>query len=418
MEFPKHSMPHLIPVRQILDSRSIEDVRETTRQKLLAAGLQKQVKSGARIAITAGSRGMGGFLQLLHGISDAIRTAGGLPFIIPAMGSHGGATAQGQEKLLRILGVRPEELNAPIHSGMETDILGKSDSGAEAHLDQIAAKADGIIVLGRVKTHPENTQGIASGLLKMVTIGLGKQTGAQEAHSHGLWESVQAVPKLTLASKKVLFGVAVVENAFRRPVQIEVVPGDYDAFYNTDKRLLKVAKKHFVKLPFTELDLLVVDKLGKNISGTGMDLNVIGTWRLKGGKKKPDFKRIVVLSLTEESMGNGLGIGLADFTTERFMRSYNPHDTYINLFTATEPDSRNTIEGSPPLALSSDREAMEVALYSGLVKEPKVCRIESTARLDQFWVSPALESEVRSNSDLEILGEPELVNFDTHGNLF
>jgi hypothetical protein len=234
-----------------------------------------------------------------------------------------------------------------------------------------------------------------------------------------LWESVVAVPELTLAKSKVLYGLAVVENAFRQPVAIEAIPGDHSAFAESDRRLLKVAQPHVAKLPFDDLDLLLVDELGKNISGTGMDLNVIGKWRISGGEKKPNYRRIVVLSLTRESLGNGLGIGLADFTTRRFMEEYDAANTYINLLTATEPDSQNPREGPPPLALSSDREAIEVALYSALTKDkPRVCRIKSTAALHEFWVSEALIAEVEQNSNLKLLDQPVPMVFDINGNLF
>lgn len=406
-------------VRQELNSRHIQDPRLDVKNKLITAGLRERVQPGARIAITAGSRGIGGFVELLSGTVDAIRSVGGEPFIIPAMGSHGGATPQGQTKLLETLGVTETSIGAPIRATMETFELGRTENGAMAHLDKFAAEADGIIVLGRVKTHPENTSGIASGLLKMVTIGLGKQIGAQEAHSHELWDSVENVPKITMAHAKILFGVAVVENAFRHPFRIEVIPGDYDQFKNADERLLKVAKPHLAKIPFDELDLVIVDEIGKTISGTGMDLNVIGNWRIKGGKRKPDYKRIVALSLTPGSCGNALGLGLADFTTERLMRSYDPHATYINLLTATEPDSMNTREGPLPLALGSDREAAEVALYSSLsANPPRVCRIKNTAELDELWISESLVEEARKSSKLQILAEPAPLPFDACDNLF
>jgi len=302
---------------------------------------------------------------------------------------------------------------------MNTHALGTSETGAIAHLDDIAAGADGIIVLGRTKTHPENTAGVASGLLKMVTVGLGKQAGAQEAHTHGLWPSVKAVPQLTMAKAKILFGVAVVENAFRQPVIIEVVPPVYDAFKESDERLLEAAKPHVAKLPFQQLDLLVVDELGKNMSGTGMDLNVIGNWRMSGGAHEPDFRRISVLSLTRESLGNGLGIGLADFTTQRFMDEYDARVTYVNLLTATEPGAMNTREGPLPLVLASDREAVEVALFSALAgARARVCRIKNTACLDEFWVSEALLEEVSQNESLRLEEQPLPLEFDAAGNLF
>jgi Domain of unknown function (DUF362) len=419
LPFPQRDVPPLARVRQRLSSEHIADVRGETRARLLAAGLRDKIKPGARIAVTAGSRGMGGFVELVSGCVDATKECGGEPFVIPAMGSHGGATAAGQIEILRRLGVNAESVGAPVRATMHTHALGTSETGALAHLDDMAAAADGIIVLGRTKTHPENTAGVASGLLKMVTVGLGKQAGAQEAHTHGLWESVKAVPKLTMAKAKILCGVAVVENAFRQPVIVEVVPAVYDAFKEADERLLAAAKPHVAKLPFQQLDLLVVDELGKNISGTGMDLNVIGNWRMTGGAHEPDFRRIVVLSLTDASLGNGLGIGLADFTTRRFMDEYDAAVTYVNLLTATEPGALNTREGPLPLALASDREAIGVALFSALAgARPRICRIKSTAQLAEFWVSEPLLAEVAQHESLRVEEQPAALEFDKAGNLF
>jgi hypothetical protein len=419
MLLPRRAIPDMARVRQKFPSRHIPDVRSDTREKLLAAGLAGKIRRGARIAITAGSRGIGGFRDLIAGISEGIRAAGGIPFIVPAMGSHGGATSKGQTEILRRLGITEKTVNAPVRATMETVPLGKSKSGAVAHVDRFAAGADGIIVLGRVKTHPESATGLASGLLKMTTIGLGKQVGAQQAHSHGLWESVRAVPRLTMAKAKVLFGVAVVENAYRQPVVIEVVSGDYEAFLDADERLLKVAKPLLAKIPFQDLDLLIVDEIGKTISGSGMDLNVIGHWRARGGRGEPNYnyKRIVALSLTRGSLGNGLGLGLADFTTQRLLKDYDPEVTYLNLLTATEPNS-TCREGPVPLALGNDLEAIEVGLYSSLAGEnPRVCRIKSTAGLEELWVSKALLSEVKSNPKLAVLDGPAQMCFDRTGNL-
>ena len=417
--FPRRPLPPLAHVAQLLPRDHIDDVRAETKQRLLQSGFLNSLKPDARIAITAGSRGMGGFVELIAGIVDAVKASGGQPFIIPAMGSHGGATEAGQTEILQRLGITEATTGAPIRSTMQTHALGTSDTGAIAHLDSIVADADGVIVLARTKTHPENTAGVASGLLKMITVGLGKQAGAQEAHTHGLWPSVNAVPKLTMARAKILCGVAVVENGFRQPVIINVVPPQYDAFRDSDEQLLEAARPHVAKIPFQQLDLLIVDELGKNISGTGMDLNVIGNWRMSGGPPQPDYRRIVVLSLTPASLGNGLGIGLADFTTQRFMDEYDPAVTYVNLLTATEPDAMNTREGPLPLAIESDREAIEVALFSSLASaSPRVCRIKNTAMLDEMWVSAALLDEVDQNSKLRISPGITPLEFNEKGNLF
>ena len=419
MPYPHRSIPPCARIRRQFATEHIANSRTEVRERLLSAGLRAKVFPGARIAITAGSRGIGGFVDLVAGIADAIKAVGGKPFIIPAMGSHGGAVAAGQEEILRLLGLTEASAGAPISATMETVDLGKSDSGAVAHADKLGAAADGIIVLGRVKTHPESAEGLASGLLKMVTVGLGKQSGAQQAHSHGLWDSVRAVPKLTLAKTKILFGVAVVENTYHQPLVIEVVPAVYDAFVDADERLLKISQKHVAKLPFDSLDVLVVDEIGKTVSGSGMDTNVIGNWRIKGGKREPDFYRIVALSLTKPSLGNGLGIGLADFTTDRFVRDFDPAHTFVNLLTATEHDVVNPREGTLPLALACDREAIEVALYSALPNEsPRLCRIKNTARLDEFWVSEALLAEALKVPGTSLMEPVHAMEFDAAGNLF
>jgi hypothetical protein len=393
-------------------------VRAETSRRLLASGLLRALPPRGRVAITAGSRGMGGFVELVAGVADAVKSAGAVPIVVPAMGSHGSATAQGQSEILRLLGVTEASVGAQLNATMDVRELGTSDTGAVAYLDEIAAQADGIIVLGRTQSHPENTRGIASGLLKMTTVGLGKQAGAQAAHSHGLWPSVEAVPRVTMARSRIVAGVAVVENAYRQPAQIEVVPPSYDAFADADRRLLTVSQRYAASLPFSRLDLLIVDSMGKNVSGTGMDLNVIGPWRVQGGAREPDYARIVALSLTAESLGNGIGAGLADFVTTRLARAYDPHATYVNLLTASEPHVHNCVEGGLPLALPSARDACEVALYSALADgPPRVCRIASTARLDQFWASPALLPELEGNPAFELIAPAAPIAFDAHGEL-
>jgi hypothetical protein len=405
-------------VRQDLPADRIADVAGEVRRKVLASGVVGRIGRGHHIAITAGSRGIGGLLDLLRGIVQAVQECGATAFIVPAMGSHGGATPAGQTEILRRLGVTTEAVGAPIRATMETVAVGVSESGAVAHVDKNAFDADGIIVLGRVKTHPESVGTLASGLLKMCTIGLGKQIGAQEAHGHGLWPSVVAVPKLQLAHAKILGGVAVIENGYRQPCAIEVVEPTYDAFLEADVRLLRLAKSHLARIPFDDLDLLVVDELGKTISGGGMDPNIIGLWRNSDAPHHPDYRRIVVLSLTHASLGNGLGIGMADFTTRRFANEYDQSVSYINLLTATEPQG-NTREGPLPLLLESDREAIEVGLFSSLAgPTPRICRIKNTAVLDELWVSEALLDEVATNPSLQVFAPPAPWPFDPNGNLW
>jgi hypothetical protein len=420
-ELPRRPAPKLARVRQHLADNHIPDLESYAARSLDETGLLDNIKPGAKIAITVGSRGMGGALEILRGIGRALHERGAEGFIIPAMGSHGGSTPEGQTHILELLGITEASTGMPIRATMDTLELGASESGAIAHLDRIASEADAIIVLARTKTHPEYkpTDELASGLLKMVTIGLGKQAGAQQAHSHGLWESVRHVPKVTMQHAKILCGIAVVENAYRNPVHLEVVDPLYEKFLDADKRLLKVAVKYLGRLPFDELDLLIVDELGKNVSGTGMDLNVIGKWRLENeAEPKPNYRRIVVLSLTPESYGNGLGIGMADFTTERFARAFDPHSSYVNLLTAAEPGAMNTREGLMPLALATDRDAIEVALYSAIADgEPRVCRIRNTDALGEFFVSESLLKHVKDCESLEIIDGAVPLPYDEKGNL-
>ncbi len=418
MPFPRRALPAMAYMRQHLPTDHIADVRNDVRQKLLDFGAGQKIKPGNHVAITAGSRGICGFVELLAGIADAVKSCGGQPFIVPAMGSHGGSTPEGQAEILRRLGVSGESVGAPIRATMETHDLGPAANGAVAHVDRFAAAADWIVVLGRTKTHPESAAELASGLLKMCTIGLGKQIGAHQAHSHSLWDSVRAVPKVQLAKSKILCGVAVVENGYRQPCAIEVVPPSYDAFLEADMRLLNLAKAHLARIPFEDLDLLLVDELGKTVSGGGMDPNIIGHWRNSDAAHEPNYRRIVVLSLTYPSLGNGLGIGMADFTTRRFAEFYDPAVTYINLLTASEPGG-NTREGPLPLILDSDREAAEVGLFSSLAgKHPRVCRIRNTALLDEVWASEALLDEVKANPKLEVIDGPAPLPFNSAGNLF
>jgi hypothetical protein len=415
---PRTSAGPLARVSQRLPDGGLADPRRHVREKLAASGLLAGLARHGSVAITAGSRGMGEFAAILSGVADAVRDAGGEPFLVPAMGSHGGATAEGQAEILRRLGVRPDTVPAPVRAGMETDPLGAAATGAVAHIDRIAHRAQGVIVLGRVTLHPESDSALASGLLKMLVVGLGNQNGAREAHSHGLWDSVREVPRITLARARILCGVAVVENAWRRPVCIEVAAPRYQDFLRTDRRLLEVARANFARLPFDALDLLVVDRLGKDVSGSGMDLNVIGSWRVSGGKRAPDFRRIAVLSLTSGSLGNGLGIGLADTTTQRFARSFDAAATWVNLLTASEPGVLNTLEGKLPLVLPCDRDAIEVALHSSLAgPRARICRIRSTADLGQLWCSEALLDEVRRSPSLQLEEPPAPWPYDAGGNL-
>ena len=409
-------LPPIAPVRQALPPDHLEDVPGEVRRRLEQAGLPQLLKRGQRVAITAGSRGMGGFLEILQAVVAAVKACGAEPFLIPAMGSHGGATAEGQADILRSFGVTEESVGCPIRATMETVVLGTAANGATVHFDRYAYEADATIVLGRCKTHPTLHEGNGSGVLKMTTIGLGKQAGAEEAHAHGLAQSVQEVPKVALAKGNVLLGINVIENGCRQPYHVEVVKPD--DFWDADRRGLAVVRPFVARVPFERLDLLVVHYIGKNISGGGMDPNVVGFFRAEGkGEWLPNFTRIVALDLTEETQGNALGVGQADCTTRRLVDKIDYRATYMNMLTASGKGTR-LVEAAVPIALDTDREAIEVALRSAVPDgPPRICWIKNTDELSNLWVSEALLPEAHQNPQLEVRGDPRPWPFDDQGTL-
>jgi len=417
MDCPRVSLPLFARVRQYMPDDHIENPREHVTEQFRKSGVLSKLKSGSRVAISADDRGFGRYRDIYGGVVDAVREVDCDPFFFNALGSHGGATVEGQREILRRYGYASDEFGIDVEVTLETVALGIAENGAEAHFNKAAYEADATIVVSQVQVHPVLTEGIASGLMKMTTIGCGAQAGPAWAHSHGLESSVHAVPKVTLAKSNIIAGVAVVETGLDEAHTIEVVPPN--AFEETDKRLLLLQKSLMRVIPFDNLHVLVVDTIGKNMTGSGMDPNVIGFWRIKGGPHTPNFRRIVALDLSDESLGNGIGVGLADFTTERLASKYDWKSCYINLLTGRDPDGR-LIEGQLPLPLKTDREAMEVALYSSMPEHseepPRIVRIRSTRRLDVMYVSEALVAEATQNPSVTVLDEPREMPFDDQGN--
>ncbi|HEX2171714.1 MAG TPA: lactate racemase domain-containing protein, partial [Dehalococcoidia bacterium] len=334
-------------------------------------------------------------------------------------GSHGGATAEGQVEVLDALGVTEESVEAPIRSSMEVVQLGTTDEGIPVYWDKIAAEADGVIVLNRVKPHTEFNGDLESGIFKMIVIGLGKHRGAATAHQYTVPLSYRTVipscGRLILEKANVLAGVAVVENAYHQIAEVAVLaPGEIEA---REKALLVRARDLMARLPFEDLDVLVVDEIGKDISGTGMDTNVIGRLMFIGEPEpeSPRIKRIVVRDLTAETLGSALGIGLADFVTRRAAEKVDRRVTNINALTAVSPEKARI-----PLTTETDREAIELALAnSGPVtaKTARLVRIQNTLHLKHLIVSEALVPSARSDPRLTILEEIGPMSFDGTGTL-
>ena len=415
------SFPRMVEARQILDQPRLDDYVTEIRRQLNSKGLAKRVRKGQRIAITAGSRGIANIPEILRTVVEEVKAAGGEPFLIPAMGSHGGATPHGQVETLRTLGITEESVCAPIISSMEVDKIGEI-GGTPVYVDRNALRADGIIVVGRVKPHTDFKGEIESGLMKMMAIGLGKQKGAEMIH-HNLYEGyhnlLPAAARLIMQKAPIIMGLALLENARHETCKVVALePSEFEA---AELKLLKEAKGLLARLPFRELDLLVVEEIGKNISGVGMDTNVTGRFWMPG-ESDPDaakIDKIVVLDLSPESHGNAIGIGLADLTTRRVFDKIDYPSTYVNCLT-----QGTCATGKVPIWLPSDRDAFDTALrIMGPIDRAKarVMIIRNTQELEHIWISESLAEAVKKDKRLakrvELLGEPREVQFDVLGTL-
>jgi hypothetical protein len=410
-------IPRLVKVRQSFERPQVADVAGELVRNLNAAGAFARVKKGDRVAITAGSRGITGLPLVLKTIAAEIRKAGGEPFLFPAMGSHGGATAEGQRDMLSGMGITEESVGAPIRATMETVEIGVSSNGFPVHLDRFAAEADGIVVVNRVKPHVAFRGPCESGLMKMIVIGMGKQKGADICHELGfgtMAENLQTMGRVTLAKAKVLCGVALLENAYHETARVEVIPGG--EIPAREPALLEEAWRLYPRLYFDRLDVLIIDEIGKDISGTGFDTNVVGRYHTPYVSGGPTITRIACLDITERSHGNANGLGILDFTTRRAFDKFDFDNTYPNSLTSTVPTSVKI-----PMVLKNDRQAIQAAIKTcNILKktEVRLARIRNTVALEEIAVSENLLAEVRANPRLAVAGEPFALGFDANGNLF
>ncbi len=403
--------PQMYRVRQKYETTEIADVARAVKDEFRRLDLEDKVKPGQRVGITVGSRGIASLVPILASVVEFWRGLGLDPFILPAMGSHGGATAQGQVELLARLGVTESSVKAPIVSSMETVSLGRLPSGAEVVLAADALKADHLMVFNRVKPHTAFHGPVESGLCKILAVGCGKHKGAQNMHRFGLGDSIVPAAQMILEKASVLCGLALVENSLERVHTLRLVPPE--KFVETDAELLKLARRMLPKIPLDCLDILIVDEMGKNISGTGMDPNVIGFWRRWGGPRSPDYRTIIVLDITEASHGNGLGIGLCELTTRRVMDKIDLKTTYTNAITTGIFNSVKL-----PIALENDRQALDTALCAvPMPDKVALVRIKNTLMLETFWASEALLPSLRRLEQVEIEQTPLPMRFDQSGRL-
>jgi len=396
------------PVRQHVSSQRVADVAGEVRTGLKALPLSERVRAGMRIAIAVGSRGINSLTTIVSTVIDELRALDAEPFLVPAMGSHGGGTAVGQLAVLRSYNLTPTNLEVPIHSSMETVQIGETPEGMPVYFDAYAARADGIIAINRIKEHTAFKGQWESGLLKILAVGLGKARGAAEIHNWGVREAMPAAARVILAQMPVLAGVGIVENGQHCPARIAVLPPDQ--IEAEEPELLELARQLTPRIPLEPLDLLVVQEMGKNISGTGIDLNVIGMWRRTGGPVVPQINTIAVLDLTSESHGNAIGVGHADLIPQRLRDKIDLAATYTNCLT-----SHNLPGGKIPITLPSDREVIEASLAGIDPERARTIVVRNTLALDRLWISEALLSTVAVTPTLKQVGPLRPLTFEPNG---
>lgn len=410
------SIPRMVKIRQMFDKTEIENVAKSLKEKMCSSGLENMIKKGSNIAIAVGSRGVKDIDKIAKGVVEEVKRMGGNPFIIPAMGSHGGATAEGQKDVLRELHITEETVGCPIKSSMEVIKIGEIDNGLPVYVDKFAYNADGIVVINRVKPHTDFRGEIESGLCKMLIIGLGKQRGASSCHTMGfkyMEENILKMTDVVLEKLPILFAIGTVENAYDRVMALEVVKKEN--IVETDKRLLKLAKKHMAKIYVDDIDVLIVDRIGKDISGDGMDPNITGRYPTPYAYGGPNVSKIVVLDLSEHTYGNANGMGIADFTTKKLADKVDYEATYINGLTSTVVSPTHL-----PTVLENDRLAIQAAIKTCNVidiTKAKVVRIYDTLHLSEIYISESLLPIAQENKNITILGNPKPFTFDSEGNL-
>lgn len=409
-EFMHGTLPRWALIRHRMDQAEVEDVAAAVASAL--EPVTAAVPAGARVCLAVGSRGIDRIDEVVRGAVDWIRARGAEVFIVPAMGSHGGATSAGQLDVLASYGITPESIGCEIRSSMETVEVGEVRAGVPVFVDRNAFDgADVIVPINRVKPHTDFSGEVESGLMKMIAIGLGKQKGADTLHRQGFatfHELIPAVAEFTLSKVDIPFGLALVENGAARLWQIEAVPKE--RIWDRERQLLAIARDRMARLPIDDIDVLVLDVIGKDISGLGMDSNVVGRYYTGPTGSGPSVQRILVRDLTAETEGNAVGIGMADIVLRRAVEKMDAHKTYMNCITAKTPEGARVA-----LTVETDRQALFLAIACCLKVEPpdaRIVRIRDTKHLELMYVSePALE-EVLATGRCDVVHELESIAFD------
>ena len=419
-----NQIPKMLEMGQSYPPSPKLDFSHVIREQFAQQGLREKIKPGMRIALGVGSRGITNLTEIVKAALGVLTEAGARPFIVPAMGSHGGATAEGQIQVLAEYGVTPETMGVPIEASMAVKKIGTAFDVVDVVFSVPALEADGVVVLNRVKPHTDFRGTLGSGIQKMMVIGFGKQVGANNAHraaAHLGYEVVlREIAQMILGAAPIFCAIALVEDQHHQTAEIEVLRPEN--IVREEGRLFKKAESLLARLPFDEIDLLIIDRIGKDISGSGMDTNVIGR-DIDGYKSTlhssntvtPRVSRIFVRDLTPASNGNGIGIGMADFTTARFVKSLNLQYTYMNALT-----SLGMLGAKIPIYFDSDRDAIQAALASLAAPDPekvRVVRIADTLNLERFQVSEACVGATNGHPGVTTAGAPRDMQFDSSANL-
>ncbi len=412
--------PNIFRLRQLFDGPELGDVAAEVENQLSQLQLRDKIQPGETVAISAGSRGIANIHLIIKAVADHLASIDARPFIVPAMGSHGGGTAEGQQGIIEGYGITEEFCNCPIKASMETVIVCDAKEGFPVHFDKHAYGADHVIVVGRVKPHTNFSGDIESGLMKMMLIGLGKHAGAKIYHraiaDFNFGQIVRSVAREVLAKCGIVAGLAIVENSYDETARIEAIAPEN--FEEREKELLLLAKKWMPKLPFDAADILVLDEIGKDISGSGMDTNVVGRKyhdHQAAEGETPRIKNIVVRGLTPATHGNASGIGMAEFCRTRLVQEMDARITRINCITGG-----HSTGAMVPLDYETDREILDVALVSIGLTEPPDARFmwaRNTLDVAEVICSDTYLQEAQQRDDLEVLSEPQPMPFGEDGNL-
>lgn len=410
-------IPRMVAVQQKFDAECITDVAAEVRREMDRPEVKARIYPGMRVAITAGSRGIDNLQTVIKEVVAFLKEQGARPFVLPAMGSHGGATAEGQLAVIAEYGITEDQIGCPVEATMEVKEIGRLEDGRPIFINRLAAEADGIISLNRVKAHTAFRARYESGVMKMLAIGLGCQRGAEECHHQGILNLGQNVEKYAfgiLANTNVILGVALIENAYDKTVKIRVMTGEQIPV--EEPKLLDYAKSKMARLLIDRVDVLIIDYIGKNISGEGMDPNVSGRWIVPTIKGGIDATRLGILDLTEETLGNFTGLGMADTCSKRAMDKISVEATYPNSLTSTV-----TALGKLPMYFEDHKQTIQATIKMVPGKKPEeitMIRIRNTLALDTIWVSENLMETVKKIPEMEILSGAESLVFNEDGDLF